>query len=218
MRHPEERAEFGERGKHYLPVTLAELLPTLLGAPDRRVLPVHRIDRDTTGLVVFARTRAAERSLNLQFREHSIERRYCAIVRGTPTLTRIESHFVRDRGDGRRGSARETGGGQRAVTHIRVLEEFAQFSMVECKLETGRTHQVRIHLGEHGTPLCGETIYDRPIGGSPLADGSGAKRPMLHAAHLGVEHPETREWMEWDCPLPGDMMELLERSRGMKTM
>ncbi len=210
MRHPEERAEFGERGKHYLPVTLADLLPGLLGSPDRRMLPVHRIDRDTTGLVVFARTRAAERSLNQQFREHSIDRRYFAVVRGRPSLSRMESHLVRDRGDGRRGTSLETGSGQRAVTHVRVIEVLGAFALVECRLETGRTHQVRIHLGEQGTPLCGETVYDRPIAGSPVPDGSNAGRPMLHAAHLGIEHPETHEWMEWDCPPAEDMQELLQ--------
>ena len=84
--------------------------------------------------------------------------------------------FVRDRGDGRRGSTRKTSppDGKRAVTHVKVLETFGGFALVECRLETGRTHQVRIHLGEAGAPLCGETVYDRPVNGKPVPDGSGA--------------------------------------------
>jgi len=104
MRHAEEKAEFGERGKHYLPATLADLLPPLLGQPEKPLRPVHRIDRDTSGLVVFARSAKAEKSLLTQFRDHTVERRYLALVRGQPKAGKIESVLVRDRGDGRRGS------------------------------------------------------------------------------------------------------------------
>src|SRR5262249_18869505 len=165
MRHAEEAAEFGERGKRFLPSTLQDLLPGLLavrrpGKPGR-VRAVHRLDRETSGLVVFARTAEAERHLGRQFRAHSTERLYHALVRGQARDARLESWLVRDRGDGRRGSGPE-GEGQRAVTHVRVVEALGEFSLVECRLETGRTHQVRIHLGEAGTPLCGERVYDRP--------------------------------------------------------
>ena len=85
--------------------------------------------------------------------------------------------------------------------------------MVECRLETGRTHQVRIHLGEAGTPLCGERVYDRPLNGRPLPDGSGARRVMLHAARLGFDHPATGKRMTWDSEMPPDMAELMERLR-----
>ena len=109
----------------------------------------------------------------------------------------IESELVADRGDGRRGSGAQ---GQRAVTQVRVVERFQvqvegakhPISLVECRLETGRTHQVRIHLGEQGTPLCGERIYDRPLHGAPLPDPSGATRPLLHAAVLEIDHPATQ--------------------------
>src|SRR4029077_11240289 len=105
---------------------------------------------------------------------HTIERRYLALVRGGPMAGRIESVLVRDRGDGRRGSGPEVDAdGQRAVTHVRIVEEFDRFTLVECRLETGRTHQVRIHLGERGSPLCGERVYDRPPNGMPVPDGSG---------------------------------------------
>jgi 23S rRNA pseudouridine1911/1915/1917 synthase len=217
MRHKKEAAEFGARGKKFLPRTLADLLPALLGAPGRRVIAVHRIDRDTSGLVVFARTRAAAAVLTHQFRKHTVERRYLALTRGVPPEGPIESVLVRDRGDGRRGSTSRPGEGQRAVTHVEVVEELGDFTLVECRLETGRTHQVRIHLGEAGAPLCGETIYDRPINGKPPPDGSGSARPMLHAARLGLVHPDTGEALAWEAPPPGDFAALLSRFRSQST-
>ncbi len=215
MRHAEEADEFGERGRRFLPRTLADLLPRLLGSPNARVIPVHRIDRDTSGVVVFARTPAAAERLTRQFRKHTVDRRYLALVRGAPRDGRIESVLVRDRGDGRRGSSPDPAApdGKRAVTHVRVVERFDGFALVECRLETGRTHQVRIHLGEAGAPLCGERVYDRPVNGRPAPDASGAARPMLHAARLGFAHPETGEAMSWEVPPPGDFAALLEKLR-----
>jgi 23S rRNA pseudouridine1911/1915/1917 synthase len=204
MRHPEEAAEFG-RGQRYLPLTLADRLPSLIGG---HVYPVHRLDRDTTGLVAFARTRRAEADLSRQFRHHDTERRYLALVRGQPVAGRIESYLVEDRGDGRRGSTRQDPPpphARRAVTHVTVREQLGDFALVECRLETGRTHQVRIHLGEAGYPLCGERVYDRPLHGRPLPDDSGAQRPMLHAAVLGLAHPLDSQPMRWECPMPEDM-------------
>jgi 23S rRNA pseudouridine1911/1915/1917 synthase len=217
MRHAEEAAEFGPRGRRFLPPTLADVLPSLLAQrrPNERtkVRAVHRLDKDTSGLVVFARTIEAERHLGRQFRAHTIERVYQGIVRGRAKTARIESWLERDRGDGRRGSSAIPGQGQRAVTHVRVLEELGDYTLVECRLETGRTHQVRIHLGEAGTPLCGERIYDRPLHGKPLPDGSGMKRVALHAALLGFEHPATGERMRWTSNLPKDMANLIQRLR-----
>lgn len=217
MRHAEEAAEFGSRGKRFLPPTLADLLPDLLArrSPHERtsMRAVHRLDKDTSGLVVFARTVEAERHLGRQFRAHTIERVYRAVVRGQAKDARIESRLERDRGDGRRGSSATPGEGQRAVTHVRVVEKFGEYTLVECRLETGRTHQVRIHLGESGTPLCGERIYDRPLHGKPLPDGSGMKRLALHASLLGFEHPATGEHMRWTSNLPKDMADLIGRLR-----
>lgn len=214
MRHREEAEEFGPRGKHYLPQTLADLLPGLLGTPNRPVIAVHRIDRDTSGLVVFARTAKAAESLAAQFRKHTVDRRYLALTRGQPKPGRIESVFVRDRGDGRRGSGDpHAPDAKRAITHVKVVEELGDFAAVECRLETGRTHQVRIHLGEAGTPLCGERVYDRPVNGRPLPDPSGAGRPMLHAARLGFIHPVTGEAMTWDAKPPDDFAELWSKLR-----
>jgi 23S rRNA pseudouridine1911/1915/1917 synthase len=220
MRHPEEAAEFGPRGRRFLPPTLADLLPNLLAQrrPNERtkVRAVHRLDKDTSGLVVFARTVEAERHLGRQFRAHTIERLYRGLVRGRAKTARIESWLVRDRGDGRRGSSDTPRQGQRAVTHVRVIDELGDYTLVECRLETGRTHQVRIHLGEAGTPLCGERIYDRPIHGKPLPDGSGMKRVALHAALLGFEHPATGERMRWTSNLPSDMADVIKRLRRVR--
>jgi 23S rRNA pseudouridine1911/1915/1917 synthase len=216
MRHKEEAAEFG-RGAKFLPKTLADLLPAALGAPGRAVIAVHRIDRDTSGLVVFARTRAAADHLTAQFRKHTADRRYLALTRGVPKPGRIESVFVRDRGDGRRGTSRDliVEDGKRAVTHLKVQERLGDFAVVECRLETGRTHQVRIHLGESGAPLCGEAVYDRPLNGRPPPDRSGADRPMLHAARLGFTHPVSGEPVSWDAKPPADFAALWARLRGM---
>jgi 23S rRNA pseudouridine1911/1915/1917 synthase len=215
VRHAGDMAEAGERARRFLPPTLVDLLPPLLGrsagGKGRFLRAVHRLDRDTSGLVVLARTPNAERHLGLQFRAHTIERKYLAIVRGRAKSERLESFLVRDRGDGRRGSSSTPGIGQRAVTHVRVLEELGNYTLVECRLETGRTHQVRIHLGERGTPLCGERVYDRPVHGAPLPDGSGFRRPALHAAGLAFDHPATGKRTKWTSPLPRDMAKLLAR-------
>jgi 23S rRNA pseudouridine1911/1915/1917 synthase len=220
MRHAEDVEEQGPRALRFLPDTLADLLPGLIAehtpGPPGKVRAVHRLDKETSGLVVFARTVEAERTLGQQFRAHSTERLYLAIVRGKATWGRIESWLVRDRGDGRRGSAALTANGpppgaQCAVTHVRVVEDLGAYTLVECRLETGRTHQVRIHLGEAGTPLCGERIYDRPLHGRPCPDGSGLKRIALHAAALGFDHPATGKRVRWKSPLPADLERLVER-------
>jgi 23S rRNA pseudouridine1911/1915/1917 synthase len=207
MRHSDEAAEFGSRGKKFLPKTLADYLPALLN-DGKPVIPVHRIDNETSGLLVFARTPEAAKHLGRQFRNHTIERTYLAIVRGQPTEGRIESWLVRDRGDGRRGSgAKEQG--RRAVTHVRVIKPLGSLSLIECRLETGRTHQIRIHLGEAGCPLAGDRVYDRPMHGKPLPDSSAAKRVLLHATSLGFEHPGTGKQVRWESEMPREMSEIV---------
>lgn len=216
MRHADDLRELGLRARKFLPQTLADLLTAQLAqgqhGPRERVRAVHRLDKDTSGLVVFARTREAERHLGQQFRAHSITRSYVALARGHAVSERIESHLIAERGDGRRGSA-EAGKGQRAVTHVTVKEYLGDFTLVECRLETGRTHQVRIHLGERGTPICGERIYDRPLHGKPLPDTSGAPRLALHAASLGFAHPMTGNKLNWTSPLPSDLRDWVDRLR-----
>jgi 23S rRNA pseudouridine1911/1915/1917 synthase len=138
-------------------------------------------------------------------RSTKVERKYLALVRGQARAQRIESLLVRDRGDGRRGSTTKPGEGKHAVTHVRVVKQLGNLTLVECKLETGRTHQVRIHLGEQGTPLCGDRVYDRPLHGKPLPDPSRADRPLLHASFLGIHHPVSGKYMFWASHMPDDM-------------
>ena len=210
MRHAHEAAEFGERGRRFLPSTFADLLTDQVQGKGR-LIPVHRLDRDTSGLVIFARNPVAARHLGAQFRQHSVGRRYLAIVRGQAKAGRIESNLVDDRGDGRRGSG--PGSGKQAITHVRVVEKLGDFTLVECRLETGRTHQVRIHLGEAGTPICGETVYDRPLHGKPLPDRSGCPRLALHAAYLAIDHPTTGERIEWHSQLPRELSDVVKHLR-----
>jgi 23S rRNA pseudouridine1911/1915/1917 synthase len=167
---------------------------------------VHRIDKETSGLVVFTRTWLAKKSLAQQFREHSVERAYVAIAHGAPKDATHKTHLLADRGDGLRGSwearARKSPRpeGQLAITHVRVIERRPRASLVECRLETGRTHQIRIHLSEAGCPLVGDRVYTR---GFP--DCIEAPRLMLHAAVLGFVHPATNERVVFEEPMPDDM-------------
>jgi 23S rRNA pseudouridine1911/1915/1917 synthase len=185
---------------------------------DRRLIvyPVHRLDRDTSGLLVLARTREAERTLIRMFARHAIERAYVAVVRGHIGAETIETWLVRDRGDGLRGSSplgASAEGAQRAVTHIRPLEQLPEYTILECRLETGRTHQIRIHLSELGHPLCGEKTYTHAPGRSLPPDASGAPRQALHAAALAFSHPITGEILRFRMPLPADLKQWLLRLR-----
>jgi len=226
-RHHEE-AGWPKRRRQLQP-TLDEMLPIVIARyldrgkkkrthPDqptapRRTTPVravHRIDRETSGLLVFARTVPAGRILAEQFRQHDTQRRYLAVVVGRVGTGTIISHLVRDRGDGRRGSSPD-GHGKRAVTHVRPIEHFGDaYTLVECRLETGRTHQIRIHLAESGHPVCGERVYSAPAK-VEAEDRSGARRVALHAAELGFIHPASGEAVQYSSPLPNDIRKLLDR-------
>lgn len=166
---------------------------------------VHRLDRDTSGVLVFARSETAEANLIAQFRRRTVHRIYWAIVHGRPRDGTIVSNLVRDRGDGRRGSVPNPKMGQRAVTHIRTLEQLGDYSLVECKLETGRTNQIRIHLSEEGHMVCGDLKYDQPYGAEPIRDTSQAPRLALHAAELGFVHPVSGEELFFQMPFPADL-------------
>jgi 23S rRNA pseudouridine1911/1915/1917 synthase len=170
---------------------------------------VHRLDKGTTGLLVFARTLAAKKHLANQFRFHSVERRYVALAHGRVSGRTIRSRLVADRGDGLRGSTRSPSLGQEAVTHVEPLEHFAGATLVACRLETGRTHQIRIHLAEAGHPLLGEDVYVRRYRGERI----DAPRPMLHAEELGFEHPSTGAPMHFRDDWPDDFVDLVERLR-----
>lgn len=173
---------------------------------------VHRLDKETSGVLVFARTLAAKRHLKEQFRVHSIERRYLALVHGSPESATLSSRLVKDRGDGLRGSTNDPTLGRAATTHVRVLERLPGASLIECRLETGRTHQIRIHLSERGHPVLGERVYIKDYQGKPLS----APRLMLHATELGFEHPATGERLRFEQPLPEDMQRTLAAVRGTR--
>ena len=193
--------------------TLDELVRAALGKGRTGRPPlgiVHRLDTETSGLVVFTRTWQAKQSLSGQFRAHTVHRRYLALVHGAASKRTYRTYLVEDRGDGLRGSARRAGvGGKLAVTHVEPLESFAQATRVACTLETGRTHQIRIHLSEDSHPVVGERVYIRGLSLADLA----APRLMLHAAELGFMHPSTGEALRWADPLPDDIVSVQERLR-----
>ncbi len=171
---------------------------------------VHRLDRDTSGLLVFTRTLLAKRSIAQQLRVHSVERLYLAVIHGRlASWQTIESNLVRDRGDGLRGSTRDAGVGQRAITHLQPLEQLRDATLVCCRLETGRTHQIRIHLSEMGHPIVGEGVYVRGYAGVRLP----APRLMLHAAVLGFEHPTRHETLRFEEPMPPEMQRVVRELR-----
>lgn len=183
--------------------------------PDKRLRlrPVHRLDRDTSGLMIFARTPVAEQQLVRMFARHDVQRAYVAVVYGHVNEQTIDTFLVRDRGDGLRGSVpvpRPLGEGRgedprRAVTHIRPLEHLRDYTILECRLETGRTHQIRIQLSEIGHRLCGEKVYTHNIGHPAQPDTSGAPRQALHAASLTFIHPITNQPLRFQMPLPKDL-------------
>jgi 23S rRNA pseudouridine1911/1915/1917 synthase len=213
VRHPAER-EWTARRRALSP-TLEDIVPRLIlrqegrspksSSPRLRV--VQRLDKETSGLVVFARAVAAERGLGKQFHAHTVHRRYLAVVPGYVPAQTLRSRLVRDRGDGRRGSTSLPNQGKEAITHIEPVERLDGYTLVGCRLETGRTHQIRIHLAELGHPVCGEKVYD------PRTDASGAPRLALHAAELGFIHPTTGEHLRWTMPLPADMEAFVQRLR-----
>jgi 23S rRNA pseudouridine1911/1915/1917 synthase len=171
---------------------------------------VHRIDKETSGLVVFTRTWLAKKSLASQFRAHTVHRRYLAIAHGDVHARTFRSHLVADRGDGLRGSSRSRHQeGQLAVTHVDVVERLQGATLIACRLETGRTHQIRIHLSEAGHPLVGERVYVRGFEGEPIP----APRLMLHAAELGFVHPATERDVRYEVDPPADFAETLARLR-----
>jgi 23S rRNA pseudouridine1911/1915/1917 synthase len=162
---------------------------------------VHRIDKDTSGLLCFAKTKLAERGLHRVFKQHLAEREYLAVAHGQVRPSRIESRLIADRGDGLRGSTRRANQGQHAVTHVEVIESLPAATLCRVRLETGRTHQIRIHLAEQGHPLVGETVYlrDHTRAGRALLP---SHRLLLHAATLGFDHPVTGEHLHFSSELP----------------
>lgn len=167
---------------------------------------VHRIDMDTTGVLIACKNDLSHNSIALQLKEHSITRRYVAIVHGCIRSEEgvIDAPIGRHPVDRKKMSINEKNG-RHAITHYRVLERFNQFTYVECKLETGRTHQIRVHMASIGHPLLGDQVY------GPAKCSYKLQGQTLHAEVLGIRHPRTGKYMEFSAPLPEYFQILLER-------
>jgi len=193
---------------------------------ERMGILVHRIDKDTSGLLAVAKNDEAQLKLAKQFFDHSIERRYNAVVWGDMPEDEgtVEGFIGRDPSDRLRfKSVEDEDHGKRAVTHWRVLERFGFVTLVECRLETGRTHQIRVHMSQLGHPIFNDERY----GGAEIRKGTiYAKyrqfiqncfalcpRQALHARTLGFAHPRTGQWLQFDSALPEDMAALLDKWR-----
>lgn len=193
---------------------------TLLNAllfhfPELQILPragiVHRLDKDTSGLMVVARTLEAQTDLVRQLQSRTVRRVYMAVVYGQPSECGVVDAPI-GRHPVHRTRMAVVEGGREARTRYRVLERFAGAALVECRLETGRTHQIRVHLSYLGHPLVGDATYRRKRGASPVLDAF--PRQALHARQLGLLHPVTRQECSWEADLPPDMADLLATLRG----
>ncbi|WP_430216346.1 RluA family pseudouridine synthase [Paenibacillus humicus] len=168
---------------------------------------VHRIDKDTSGLIMAAKNDKSHASLAAQLKEHSVTRRYLALVHGNLSHDQgtVDAPIGRDPHDRKMYTVIDRNS-KHAVTHFHVMERFGDYTLLELKLETGRTHQIRVHMKFIGHPLVGDPMYGRSKG--PKFNGQA-----LHAAVLGFVHPSTSEYKEFTAPLPADMMDLLHSLR-----
>ena len=183
---------------------------------------VHRIDKDTTGLLVVAKNDHAHNHLSDQFRDHSIDRRYAALCWGRlgQASGTVESTIGRHKGDRRRQTTQSPIAPRHAVSHYTVLEEYGPASLVNCELETGRTHQIRVHFTERlGHPLIGDPVYGGLAKGLLPRDPELARLiapirgQLLHAATLGFIHPRSGEYVHFSAPPPHEMIELIRALR-----
>lgn len=186
------------------------------GAPPIHARPgiVHRLDRDTSGVMVVARTPAAREGLTKHFAKHDVERAYLAIVLGDhPERATYDTLHGRHPTDRKRFSSK-VARGKRAVTHVDRIERLHGATLVRCRLETGRTHQIRVHLAEHGHPLLGDPLYGRPSRDPRVREAAEALgRQALHAAVLGLAHPISGAALRFETPLPADMERALRSLR-----
>ena len=179
---------------------------------------VHRIDKDTSGVLVVAKTVASRESLKAQLAAHTVERVYLALTLGVPTLKQIRTTHGRDRRSRLRFTSR-LAEGKLAVTHVEVRERLAggRAALVACRLETGRTHQIRVHLSEQAkTPLLADALYGRLPNDAELADVSARLgRQALHAAVLGFVHPSSGERLRFEAEPPADFARALAELRAL---
>ncbi|WP_341902011.1 RluA family pseudouridine synthase [Sandarakinorhabdus limnophila] len=178
---------------------------------------VHRIDKDTSGLLVVAKTDKAHEGLAAQFARHDVDRRYTAVVGGVPVppAGRIEGALARSTANRQKMAIVKDGRGKHAITHFRTVAAFDGAAQVECRLETGRTHQIRVHMASIGHALLGDAAYGRTPGKlAPLLKDMAFERQALHAATLGFVHPVTQEKLCFESPLPADMVALIGRLDG----
>jgi 23S rRNA pseudouridine1911/1915/1917 synthase len=175
---------------------------------------VHRIDKDTSGLLVVAKSDRAHEGLALQFKDHSIQRLYAAITYGhpAPPSGTVDSWIGRSDADRKKMAVHREGRGKHAITHYRTIQRLRGAALVECRLETGRTHQVRVHMAHIGHPLIGDQVYGRDRKGfKSILETMGFKRQALHAKTLGFIHPVTSMALSFESPIPADMQELLSQ-------
>jgi 23S rRNA pseudouridine1911/1915/1917 synthase len=182
------------------------LLDRLAGGPEDRPGIVHRLDRDTSGLMVVALTEEAYRRLRALVSRRKLEREYLALVAGRPRSRQglIEAAIGRDRNDPTRRSL-DTDSPRDAITHFELLQLLPAHALLRVRLETGRTHQIRVHLAAIDLPVVGDPVYGVP--------GLGLGRQFLHASRLAFDHPVTREPIEVESPLPPDLADALEQAR-----
>jgi 23S rRNA pseudouridine1911/1915/1917 synthase len=191
-------------------------VPALSSVPRAGI--VHRLDKDTSGLLVVAKTLTAQTDLVRQLQARSVKREYFALVQGEVERDgTIEGSIGRHPIHRTKMALVDTG--KPAVTHYKVIERFPGFTLVQCRLETGRTHQIRVHMQSIGHPLVGDPVYGGALKTRSETVREAVKRfgrQALHAARLGLIHPVTRESMEWQAPIPDDMQSLLGVLREME--
>jgi 23S rRNA pseudouridine1911/1915/1917 synthase len=177
--------------------------PALADVPRAGI--VHRLDKDTSGLLVVARTLTSQTDLVRQLQARTVKREYAAIAHGRVARDgRIEAPIGRHPTSRTRMAV--VSRGKTAVTHYRVTARYADATLLECRLETGRTHQIRVHLASIGHPLIGDPVYGKRVA---KAGVPGFPRQALHAQKLGLVHPETGKPMSWEAAMPADMRELI---------